>query len=127
MTILIVDDNDLFIDVMREIVEKYGDLKIASTGQEAVDITAAGGVDLVFMDYLLPGGMTGLRAATLIRELPEPINKVPIVGVTGFGAATPDDAELIKTAGIAIELIKPILSRDIESAIEKLLHEDQEA
>jgi CheY-like chemotaxis protein len=115
--ILLVDDNALFAEMMREIVIPFGfALGWCESGEEAIEIIRARpDVRLVFMDYALPGGMSGVRAASEIRKLPPPGGTVPIIGLTGGHSY--DDLELRAAAQFAAEIQKPILPRDIEDLI----------
>jgi len=115
--ILLVDDNALFAELMREIVEPMGiELRRTDNGPDAIEILRQSPhCRLIFMDFYLPGGMTGIRAASEIRKLPPPAGTVPIIGITG--ALSFDDLELRAAAGFAAELQKPFLPRDIEMLI----------
>jgi DNA-binding NarL/FixJ family response regulator len=56
--VLIVDDQEPFRSVAREVVEAAGDFQVvgeASTGEESVDLARTLRPDLVLMDVNLPG------------------------------------------------------------------------
>lgn len=56
--VLIVDDQEPFRSVAREVVEAAGDFEVvgeAATGEESVDLARALHPDLVLMDVNLPG------------------------------------------------------------------------
>jgi two-component system, NarL family, invasion response regulator UvrY len=56
--VLIVDDQEPFRSVAREVVEAAGDFEVvgeAATGEESVDLARALRPDLVLMDVNLPG------------------------------------------------------------------------
>ena len=63
-TVLLVDDEDLIIDVGRQILEKLGyKVLIARSGKEALDVYQASGdtIALVILDMVMPdmdGGIT---------------------------------------------------------------------
>ena len=63
--ILLADDHALVRRGLRLILEAERDLEVvaeASDGLEAVEIAAAGGIDLAIMDIAMPR-MTGIQAA----------------------------------------------------------------
>lgn len=70
--VLIVDDQEPFRSVAREVVEAAGDFEVvgeASTGEESVELARALRPDLVLMDVNLPG-IDGTEATK--RILAEP-------------------------------------------------------
>jgi DNA-binding NarL/FixJ family response regulator len=72
--VLIVDDHPLFRDALAELVASLPDLEVAglaADGSEAVNIAAAGGIDIVLMDLNLPS-MSGVEATDRIQALDDP-------------------------------------------------------
>jgi DNA-binding NarL/FixJ family response regulator len=70
--VLVVDDHPLFRDALAALVRSLPDLEIAglaSDGPEAIELAAAGGVDVVLMDLNLPT-MSGVEATAQIAALP---------------------------------------------------------
>ncbi len=67
--ILITDDDDRCREALREIMEPEGfHTKLASCGEEAVDIIREGGVHLVMLDMHMPT-LTGLETWQLVRQI----------------------------------------------------------
>jgi len=88
-TVLIVDDSpDHRLLGRRRLVDAGWDVKVAATADEALD--ALDGVDLVLLDYRLPG-MSGIDALREIRRR----NGPSVVMVTGMGSE-----------GVAVEAIR---------------------
>ena len=103
--ILVVDDNDTNLYLIRFILQKGGYKVIeASDGLEGVKLALEEKPDLVIMDIQLPG-ISGLEATKKIRAS-EAASKVPIIALTSF--AMPADKELALAAGCNSYLTKPI-------------------
>lgn len=71
MRILIVEDNYISQEFLREILEEWGECHVAESGEDAVEAFAEGlktaPYSIVFMDIMLPG-IDGLQALEQIRE-----------------------------------------------------------
>lgn len=109
--ILVVDDNDTNLYLIRFILEKGGHEVIeARDGLEGVKLALEEKPDLIIMDIQLPG-IDGMEATRRIRAS-EAAGKVPIIALTSF--AMPVDKELALAAGCNSYLTKPI---DIQAFI----------
>lgn len=103
--ILIVEDNELNRDTLRDILEfENYRVSIAQNGQEAVWKTGQELPDLILMDVQMPV-MNGLEATRSIRENPQTAD-IPIVILTGL--AMKWDRERCLAAGANAYLTKPI-------------------
>lgn len=81
MRVLIVeDDRQLRLSVLRGLREAGYDVDQASTGPEAIDVALANAHDLIILDLLLPG-RDGLAVCRAIREAG---NHVPILMLTAL-------------------------------------------
>ncbi len=82
MNILIIDDHEINVKVLKHIVEKSFDCQPVSflDPKEGLEWCAAEEPDLVFVDYMMPE-MDGLEFITEFRKLPEK-KDVPIVMIT---------------------------------------------
>ena len=70
-TILIVDDDAAFRDGLAETIISFGHrVEEAASGQEALDRLQRGAVDLIMMDFRMPG-MTGLDVLQRLRSDPQ--------------------------------------------------------
>ncbi len=66
LKLLVVDDEDLFLDTLRKILEKYGyEPDISGSGEEAVEKIQQNRYDVILTDLKMPGasGMDVLKAA----------------------------------------------------------------
>ncbi len=101
--ILIVEDEELLSDMYREVFEKEGfDVVTATTGQEAVKVTADEKPNFVLLDILLPGenGIYFLEQ----RKLQPSLEKIPVIAFSNF-----DDPNIKRSAfrlGVRDYLIK---------------------
>ena len=80
---LVVEDEPLILDIIAETLEGAGyDVMRASTGPQAVGLIAAGKTEssALFSDFHLPGGLTGLDVAAVMRER---FPGLPVILATG--------------------------------------------
>lgn len=69
LTILIVDDDIIILKYLSKVLEKEGfDTQIAHSGIEAIEIFKSKNIDIIFMDEVMPGGMSGHEAVKKIRS-----------------------------------------------------------
>jgi two-component system sensor histidine kinase/response regulator len=105
LRILLVEDNPLNQDVMRESLSAIAaEVTLAEHGQAALARLERQAFDLVLMDVQMPV-MDGLDATRAIRARPE-WAKLPIIGLTAN--ALPGDREVCLAAGMNDYLPKPI-------------------
>lgn len=70
-TFIIVDDNQAFLRILRNIVEAHPQWQVLAEGrdgQEAVQLTRQHLPDVVLLDVVMPG-MNGIQAAKQIKQL----------------------------------------------------------
>ncbi len=117
-TVLIVDDEDDILDLLRYNLERLGIKTItARNGIEALDMVESHALDLVVLDIMMPG-MNGLEVCRHIRKYSN-IQSVPILFLTARseeedhiqGLDVGADSYLPKTFGIdvIISQIKALL------------------
>jgi CheY-like chemotaxis protein len=118
LRVLCVEDNPYGRIVLRAILTEFGHrLAFAGTGASAVQIVARGECDAVLMDVALPD-MDGIEATWRIRALPQPMGRIPIIGISGRTAA--GDAEAAKAAGMDAYLRKPASPAALYEALRKV-------
>ncbi|WP_448191633.1 ATP-binding protein [Azospirillum sp. sgz301742] len=114
-TILLVEDNPQIAEATSQVIETLGFHVVhAADAKAALEVLGSGmPIDLLFSDIIMPGGMTGLELARLVREH-EP--SLPILLTTGYsGSARDATAE-----GFTI-LRKPYNFSDFSGIVRRLL------
>jgi len=103
--ILIVEDNDSNLYLMKFILEKNSyEVIEARNGIQGIDLAARDKPDFIIMDIQLPD-ITGLEATRRIRASASG-NNVPIIAVTSY--AMSGDREKALSAGCTGYIEKPI-------------------
>jgi CheY-like chemotaxis protein len=101
-TVLIVDDDELVLEGMREgLLSSFMDVIAVDSGHKALEIMKTRSIDVVVTDQVMPG-MSGLQ---LLKKLRDEYPLVPVLMVTG--AADIDEISDALEAGIFDVLDKP--------------------
>ena len=117
-TILIVEDNDKNMKLMRDVLQHAGHATMeARTGEDAVQMAIAHPPDLILMDVQLPG-MSGIAALQKIREQPT-LQHVPVVAVSA--SVMPEDHRSIVNSGFDAFMTKPIALKTLRATVERFL------
>ena len=110
--ILLVDDEDEFVDTLAERLQLRGyHAETVEDGEKALRIMEENCPDLVVLDLKMPG----LGGMEVLREIKKQGYKIPVILLTGHGS-TKEGIEGMKL-GAYDYLIKPI---DIDELIEKM-------
>lgn len=122
--ILLVEDNALNAEIMKEILSMAGAVvEIASNGKAAVDMFAKSSenyYDYILMDIQMPV-MDGYTAAQKIRALSRnDANKIIILAMTAHVFV--EDIEKAKAAGMNGHVSKPIDMKSLSKKLEELEH-----
>jgi len=115
LDILLVEDNQFNQMLATELLQKLIDapnIRIASNGQEAVEVAASGQFDLILMDVKMPV-MDGFAATRVIRASQ---NKTPIIALTAN--ATSEEREKCLASGMDDYVSKPISIDLLEEKIQ---------
>jgi PAS domain S-box-containing protein len=116
--ILLVEDNAVNMEVVREYLQAVGyAVAVARTGREALAQAAAIQPALILMDIQMPE-MDGLEAIQRLRARPE-CAATPIIAVTALAMA--GDRERCLAAGANEYLSKPVSLRGLGDLIRRLL------
>gem|GEM_PF-5315993 len=117
LRLLVVDDNSINQQVAVGLLTRLGHrVDVADDGGEAVARVENGNYDLVLMDMQMPG-MDGIKATSLIRQLPAPKSALPIVAMTA-NAMAGDRSRCIE-AGMDDYIAKPIDRRRLSALLDK--------
>jgi CheY-like chemotaxis protein len=79
-TILAIDDMSLNLRTIKITLEKYYDVRVAKSGEQALSVLGTGKIDLILLDIEMPG-MSGFETLELIKLQPNAEN-VPVIFVT---------------------------------------------
>jgi two-component system cell cycle response regulator DivK len=122
--VLIVEDNTISMEFLRELVEAEGHRVLpATSGSEALSLARAEHPDLILMDIQLPGidGLTVTRALKAQQDTRE----IPIVGISAY--ALQEDIDRAFEAGCIAYLPKPLDMPRFLDLIKRLLSRDDHA
>ncbi len=117
LSVLLVEDNELNMEIARFIIENEGArVTCATNGKEAVDIykNAPESFDIILMDIMMPE-MDGLQATQVIRSFD---HDIPIVAMTAN--AFMEDKIKAKKAGMNAHVSKPLDRNILIQVIAKL-------
>lgn len=119
-TLLVVEDNEMNLKLLRDVLTVKG-YRVLETGtaEEGLAIARAEQPDLVLMDIQLPG-MDGMTALRELKADPA-TSWIPVIAVTA--SAMPAERKEILAAGFDGYQAKPISVRDLLAEVRRLLAE----
>lgn len=113
--VLVVEDDAINLSLITELLQRMGfQVMQAGNGREALEILSQVQPILIFMDVNMPE-MDGYATTRIIRRLPNPLGKIPIVALTADAMA--DDKEKCLNAGMNNFISKPFRITEIESTL----------
>ena len=118
MNILVVEDESIVAKDIQVCLRKlgYDVVGVVSSGEEAVEKAEEFDLDLIMMDIMLKGEMSGIEAAEIIRKK----KSIPVIFLTAYtDRNTVDKAKETEPFGY---IIKPFKEIDIQTAIEIALY-----
>ncbi len=116
--ILIVEDNELNMKLLRDILEAHGYLIIATgEGGQGLALAREHRPDLILMDLQLPD-ISGLDAVRQLKDHPE-TRGIPIVAVTAFAMVGDERKALM--GGCDAYVAKPIALREFLDMVERFI------
>jgi two-component system, cell cycle response regulator DivK len=116
--ILIVEDNDKNLKLVRDVLQVKGYATIeAGTAEDGIVLARERGPDLILMDIQLPG-MNGIAAIGVLRADPSTA-AIPVVAVTA--SVMPQDRNKITEAGFNAYVGKPINLKEFLDTVRTLL------
>lgn len=116
--ILVVDDNDINLNVVKGLLAKYDhDIKTVNSAEKAIEIVKNEKFDLILMDIEMPA-MKGDEATQRIHSDKESLNqKTPVIALTGN--LMPDQIAHYKRMGMIDVLEKPIEPSNLIDMVNK--------
>ncbi|MBO4396252.1 MAG: DegV family EDD domain-containing protein [Eubacterium sp.] len=124
VSILIVDDNEMNIEVEKRLLEDT-DMRIdtALSGKEALDMCQKLSYDAIFMDHLMPQ-MDGIECLEKIRGQVGGLNRnTPVIVLTANAGS--ENRELYNRAGFDGYLVKPVSAESMEEMLIKHVPSDR--
>jgi len=121
LNIFIVEDESIVAKDIQNSLTKlgYSVSGIANNGKEAIDEILSKKPDLVLMDIMIKGGMTGIEVAEKIKQ---EIN-VPVIFLTAYAdESTLSKAKVTEPYGY---ILKPFKEIDLHSTIEMAIYKHQ--
>ena len=119
-TVLIVEDNEKNMKLVRDILQHKGHATlVATTGEEGVRLAVENHPDLVLMDIQLPG-IDGITALRRIREHAA-LDAVPVLAISA--SVMPNEQHHIVSSGFDAFLMKPISLKPFLATVERFLQD----
>jgi two-component system cell cycle response regulator DivK len=116
--ILVVEDNERNLKLLRDVLEYAGyEVRGARTAEDGITLAVSEPPDLVLMDLQLPG-IDGIEALHRLRESPGTAD-IPVVAVTA--QAMKQDRERALRAGFDGYVEKPISVRAFTDQVRRFL------
>jgi CheY-like chemotaxis protein len=116
--ILVVEDNERNLKLVRDVLEYVGyDVRVARTAEDGIALAIKEPPDLVLMDLQLPG-IDGMEALRRLRENQRTAD-IPVVAVTA--QAMKQDRERALEAGFNGYIEKPISVRAFPDQVRSFL------
>jgi two-component system cell cycle response regulator DivK len=116
--ILVVEDNERNLKLLRDVLEYAGyDVRVARTAEDGITLAVSEPPDLVLMDLQLPG-IDGTEALRRLRESPRTAD-IPVVAVTA--QAMKQDRERALDAGFNGYVEKPITVHAFPDQVRRFL------
>lgn len=115
-TVLIVDDDPLIQDILKEIIEDQNcAVSVSATGEEALDLIGRQRFDMIFLDLKLPG----LSGTDVFKAIKARDKDAVVVIVTGY-ADDPIALEAI-SLGPLLLIRKPFREQDVLEVLNMIL------
>ncbi|MDD5222425.1 MAG: PAS domain S-box protein [bacterium] len=121
--ILLVDDEERFTRLTRQMLESLGYTVVAENdGLKALEffLSQPESFDLVITDQIMPR----IKGTELAREMKSVRPDLPVILYTGYGEKT--ISEDAREAGINELIFKPIVTRDLALAVRKILDRERQ-
>ena len=123
-TILIVEDNEKNMKLVRDILRHRGHATLeATTGEEGVRLAIAERPALILMDIQLPD-IDGIAALRQIRAEPQ-LDAMPVLAVSA--SVMPDEQQKIVTSGFDAFITKPINLKQFRDTVQRFLTHGRKA
>ena len=117
-TILIVEDNEKNMKLVRDILQHQGHTTLeAATGADGVRLAQEQRPDLILMDIQLPD-IDGIAALRQIRAQPN-LDATPVIAVSA--SVMPDEQQKVVSSGFDAFITKPIDLKRFRETVHRFL------
>ncbi|MFJ1596551.1 response regulator transcription factor [Streptomyces sp. NPDC088261] len=116
LSVLLCDDNDLLLDVLREVVEAEPDLRVvgtASDAEQAVRLALRHEPDVVVLDVRFPGG-----GHNVAREIARCSPDSRVVAFSAYGDTS--SVEGMTRAGVSAYVLKGVTNREFLGVLRRV-------
>lgn len=116
--VLVVEDESIVSKDIQHSLKKlgYNVVGAAATGEKALELVASENPDIVLMDIMLKGDMTGIDTAAKVKET----KGIPVIFLTAYAdESTLAKAKITEPYGY---IIKPFKEIDLHTSIEMALY-----
>ncbi len=116
--VLVVEDESIVSKDIQHSLKKlgYNVVGAAATGEKALELVASENPDIVLMDIMLKGDMTGIDTAARVKET----KGIPVIFLTAYAdESTLAKAKITEPYGY---IIKPFKEIDLHTSIEMALY-----
>jgi len=118
-TILVVEDNQMNLELVKDLLENQGyEIVTAKEAQEALVNAEQHLPDLILMDINLPG-MSGIEITQELKNS-QSTQDIPVVALTA-SAMKEEIEEIMREADFSAYIAKPINTRKFPGQIENIL------
>lgn len=112
--LLIVDDDRVIRNILCELFSADARIMTATNTTEALELMQRHQPDLVLMDDIMPGGVTGLRFLEERQSIPD-IKHIPIIMITA--SDKPEEINRGLMSGAADYITKPFVPDDVAARV----------
>ena len=118
--ILLVEDDDLVNDMLKQMLERAGhEIQTATNGEEAAQLLKTSEPDIMVTDIIMPK-KSGI---TLISEVRARHPQMEIIAISGGGRLDPTGyLDLSESLGASVSFEKPVDKSALLMAIDLLIH-----
>ncbi|NVD27983.1 response regulator [Parasphingorhabdus flavimaris] len=116
--ILIADDDDILVDMIRLRLDGHGHhIEVAADGEAALDAVSSQRPDIIILDMMMPI-ISGSEVLSKLKSQPE-TRDIPVIMLTSRSGEA-DIVQALK-AGVDDYLTKPFIPQELIARIDKLL------
>jgi len=118
--ILIIDDEELILELLKKMLEEEGhQVSVAVNGEDGLEMFRKDPADLVITDMVMPV-KDGLKTILELREINE---DVPVIAISGGGTIAKERYLAIAShLDNVVTVAKPLSRADILNAVKELLY-----